>query len=91
MNGQTVVGPALQDRFVYTNGTSQEYGEPDFLYLNDGNGHFTPVSWTNGAFLDETGQPADRPAAGLGTDGRVPRFERGRGAGHLCVQRLLDA
>ena len=28
---------------------------PDELYLNDGTGHFTPVSWTNGAFLDEDG------------------------------------
>ena len=57
VNGQMVVSPALQDRFVYTNGNVEEYGEPDFLYLNDGHGHFTAVSWTNGAFLDETGRP----------------------------------
>ena len=57
VNGQLVVNPALQDRFVYTNGNVKEYGEPDFLYLNDGHGHFTAVSWTNGAFLDETGRP----------------------------------
>ena len=34
-----------------------EYGEPDQLLLNDGNGVFTEVSWTQGAFLDEDGQP----------------------------------
>src|SRR5258705_6786793 len=27
------------------------------LYLNDGKGNFTPLSWTNGAFLDEYGKP----------------------------------
>jgi hypothetical protein len=34
-----------------------EYGEPDILYLNDGKGHFKPVSWTSGTFLDESGKP----------------------------------
>lgn len=34
-----------------------ELGEPDVLYLNDGAGRFTPVSWTDGAFLDEEGRP----------------------------------
>src|SRR4029077_12823723 len=28
----------------------------DQLLLNDGTGHFSPVSWTNGAFLDEHGR-----------------------------------
>ena len=47
-------------------GAFREYGEPDQVYLNDGKGHFTPLSWTNGAFLDEERQTPDRPAAGLG-------------------------
>ncbi|MBI4664294.1 MAG: VCBS repeat-containing protein [Verrucomicrobia bacterium] len=34
-----------------------ERGEPDFLYLNDGRGRFTPVSWSDGTFLDEDGRP----------------------------------
>ena len=34
-----------------------EYGEPDQFYLNDGAGRFTPMSFTDGAFLDEDGQP----------------------------------
>ena len=61
VNGQLIVGSALRDRFVYTNGNIFEYGEPSQLYLNDGNGHFTPVSWTNGAFLDENGKPLTGP------------------------------
>ena len=38
-----------------------EVGEPDQLYLNDGTGRFTPVSWTSGKFLDEQGKPLMEP------------------------------
>ena len=61
VNGQMTVVPALQDRFVYTNGAIWEYSEPSLVYLNDGKGHFTPLSWTNGAFLDESGKPLTGP------------------------------
>src|SRR5688572_30285519 len=37
-------------------GTVMESGEVDALYLNNGRGVFTSVSFTNGAFLDESGQ-----------------------------------
>ncbi|MFZ0828242.1 MAG: VCBS repeat-containing protein, partial [Verrucomicrobiia bacterium] len=57
VNGQHDVIPPLKDRFIFTNGFFQEYGEPDLIYLNDGKGRFTPLSWTNGAFLDEDGKP----------------------------------
>ena len=40
-----------------THGVVLEYGDPDQLYLNDGKGNFTPLSWTNGAFLDANGKP----------------------------------
>ena len=60
-NGRDVVAPSMSDRFIFTNGAVQEYGEPSFLYLNDGKGSFTQVSWTNGAFLDESGQPLTAP------------------------------
>src|SRR5438445_2481892 len=56
VNGQLTVPPSLKDRLVVVNGKVLEYGEPDFLYLNDGHGHFSPVSWTNGTFLDEEGK-----------------------------------
>jgi hypothetical protein len=60
-NGREVVAPSQRDRFVYTNGVISEYGEPDFLYLNDGQGRFLPVSWTKGAFLDENGLALTEP------------------------------
>ena len=34
-----------------------EIAEPDRFYLNDGNGHFTHIPFTNGSFTDEDGQP----------------------------------
>ena len=37
--------------------TVLENGEADGFYLNDGAGRFTQVSWTGGAFLDESGRP----------------------------------
>ncbi len=57
VGGQLVIPPALKDRLVVVNGQVIEYGEPSSLYLNDGQGRFTPVSWTGGMFLDEDGKP----------------------------------
>jgi hypothetical protein len=34
-----------------------EYAEPDLFFLNDGQGHFSKVSFTGGTFLDEDGKP----------------------------------
>src|SRR5882672_9648299 len=48
VNGKLTVPPSLTNRLVVINGRVMEYGEPDILYLNDGQGHFAPVSWTNG-------------------------------------------
>ncbi len=64
VNGKPVAAPA--DRFVANlrpNGTVSvvEIGQPDTLYRNDGAGHFEPVSWTGGQFLDEAGNPLDAP------------------------------
>ncbi|HUS37253.1 MAG TPA: FG-GAP-like repeat-containing protein [Verrucomicrobiae bacterium] len=58
--GQLVIPPAFTDRLDVINGKMLEYGEPDFLYLNDGKGKFTPVSWTEGRFLDEHGKKLTR-------------------------------
>lgn len=49
-------GPGGQGRFAY-----QENGEPDVLYLNDGQGRFTPVPFTGGRFLDEAGKALEAP------------------------------
>ena len=57
INGRVVVAPALRDRLEITPEGLREFGEPDVLYLNDGQGRFQPVSWTNGAFLSEDNRP----------------------------------
>ena len=60
-NGQYVIPPEFKDRLVVLNGVVREFGEPDILYLNDGQGHFTPLSWTDGRFLNENGEKLKRP------------------------------
>jgi len=58
INGRLQLRPEDRDQFELTpQGGLFELGEPDFLYLNDGKGHFTPVPWTDGAFMDEMGKP----------------------------------
>lgn len=59
-NGQVVIPPKYQDRVTFVGGALKELGEPDALYRNDGKGHFTPLSWTDGTFLDEDGNPLTR-------------------------------
>ena len=57
VNGKPVVTGRYANRIKIIDGMMVEYGEPDALYLNDGQGHFTRVSWTDGSFLDTAGQP----------------------------------
>lgn len=53
--------PQDRDRLEITpEGRVLEFGEPHVLYLNDGRGHFTPVSWTDGRFRDEQGHPLQK-------------------------------
>jgi hypothetical protein len=60
VNGVPATAPDLTNRFVFTlDGQPLELGEPDVLYLNDGQGHFRPLSWTDGTFQDEDGRPLD--------------------------------
>lgn len=61
-NGRIVVTPPGRFTAIPTrNGNAQlfEIGERDFLYLNDGHAGFSPISWTTGNFLDETGLKLD--------------------------------
>ena len=57
VNDQPVVRGRYAQRIKLIDGMMYELGEPDVLYLNDGKGKFTPVSWTDGAFRDENGKP----------------------------------
>ncbi|HVY71248.1 MAG TPA: VCBS repeat-containing protein, partial [Verrucomicrobiae bacterium] len=62
VDGQPVTAPQWTNRFEVTpGGTVTELGEVDVLYLNDGHGRFTPVSFTDGTFLDEDGKPLREP------------------------------
>ncbi|MBL9175084.1 MAG: VCBS repeat-containing protein [Verrucomicrobiales bacterium] len=56
-NGRSTSEPDLIGRFYLTPVGVKENGEPDALFLNEGAGKFTPVSWTGGAFLDASGRP----------------------------------
>lgn len=57
INGRRSVRPQDRDQLEITSdGRLLEHGERDALYLNDGKGVFTAVSWTDGRFVDEDGK-----------------------------------
>ncbi len=61
VGGRRMIRPEDRDHLEYTpEGRVLEFGEPHFLYRNDG-GHFVPLSWTDGTFLDENGKPLTKP------------------------------
>ncbi|MBE7499093.1 MAG: VCBS repeat-containing protein [Verrucomicrobiales bacterium] len=61
VNGQMVLHPKYRGRLFLTPQGLREFGEPDFLYLNDGQARFRPASWTDGTFQDEEGRPLEGP------------------------------
>ena len=62
VNGRSVTEPDLIGRFTLSeNGKIVEHGEADVLLRNEGGGKFTPVSFTDGTFLDEEGKPLKEP------------------------------
>jgi hypothetical protein len=62
VGGRFQLRPEDRDQFELTpQGGLFELGEPHILYWNDGQGHFTPVSWTNGVFADLGGKRLAAP------------------------------
>jgi len=70
INGRPLTDPEWTNRFTFKTGMDaqgrgrfarEELGEPDVFCRNDGHGHFEPVSWTSGTFLDEEGRPLSGP------------------------------
>ncbi len=57
VNGKPTVSGRQARRWKIIDGKIIEFGEPSAIYLNDGQAHFTPLSWTDGTFLDEDGKP----------------------------------
>ncbi|PYK97290.1 MAG: hypothetical protein DME19_16850, partial [Verrucomicrobia bacterium] len=47
--------------YITQDGFLREHGEVDMVYWNDGKGHFTLLSWTDGRFMDERGRPLAGP------------------------------
>ena len=61
LNGKRSIRPEDKNDLEYTaSGLILESGEPDVVYLNQGDGSFREISWTGGAFLDEAGVPLKR-------------------------------
>lgn len=84
VGGKPVPPAEYKDRLFLRDGQVAEYGEPDQLYLNDGKGQFTPVSWTGGAFLDSDGKPLTAPPMDWGLTATF-RDINGDGAPDLYV------
>ena len=56
MDGHRMIRPQDRGHLELTpQGQILEHKEPHLIYRNDGHGHFTPLSWTDGTFLDEDG------------------------------------
>lgn len=61
IGGKMVVVGRHAKRVKVVNGQFVEFGEPDALYINNGNNSFAAVPWEGGAFLDHTGKPVETP------------------------------
>lgn len=77
VDGRPVTEPDLKDRFrVGVDGQVEEYGEPDVLWLNDGTGRFTAVSWTGGVFVEADGRRLAEPPRDWGLAARFHDVDR---------------
>ena len=85
VNGQRMLRPEDRDRlYVTPEGFLREYGEVSVMYLNNGKGHFKPLSWTDGRFKDTR----DKPLAGPPRDWTLSAMFRdlnGDGAPDLYI------
>ena len=62
VGGELVIPAKYRKRLLVSGGIVKEYGEADFLFLNDGKGVFRKLSWTEGMFLTPQGEPlSDTP------------------------------
>jgi hypothetical protein len=66
VDDRPISDPELVDRFNFRISAAgegrgsfayEENGETDLFLRNDGRGNFSPISFTDGTFLDESGQP----------------------------------
>ena len=68
VDGRPTTAPDLTNRFTLSpTGQIIESGEVSSFYLNDGQGRFTLVPFTGGAFLDEDGKALTEPPRDWGS------------------------
>jgi len=60
VKGKLVIPPEHHNRLVVSGGVLKEYGEPDILFINDGNAVFRKSSWLDGTFLNSDGKPLEK-------------------------------
>jgi hypothetical protein len=90
VDGRSTTAPDLTNRFTLSpSGQIVEAGEVSAFYLNDGQGRFTRVPFTGGAFLDEQGQPLARPPHDWGLSVRFGDFT-GDGAPDIYLCNDLE-
>jgi hypothetical protein len=92
VEGRPVTEPDLVGRFTVRPGGGgfEEHGEDDLLCLNDGKGNFTPLPWTEGAFLTEDGKPLPYPPYDWGLSVMM-RDINGDGAPDIYVCNDFDS
>jgi len=84
VDGQPVLAGAETNRFTLINGRLEERGQPDQLYWNDGAGRFRAARWTDGTFLDASGDRLSEPPMDWGLSATF-RDLNGDGAPDLYV------
>ena len=85
VNGKPTTLPLYTNRFIISPTRKiLELGQVDQLFINDGNAHFTSLSFTSGAFLDEDGQPLEEPPRDWGLAVQMRDFT-GDGAPDIYV------
>lgn len=60
VGGKTVITGRYAKRLALVHGRLIEFGEPDILYRNEGQGRFAPLEWKE-TFFDEDGKPMSPP------------------------------
>ena len=56
VNGKLLIPQEHRNRLVVSGGVLKEYGEPDILFINDGDAVFRKSSWLDGTFLNSDGE-----------------------------------
>src|SRR5260370_30303102 len=88
VNNRPISDPDLVGRFtIGANGSLEEHGEADALYLNDGRGRFSPLPFPGGNLLEREGWRPPAPPHRWGIMVRFREPEYGGGLAIYVLQR----